>query len=455
MAVAKMVELTFYGGANEIGGNKVLLEDKMTRIFLDFGESFTFGADYFAGWLLPRTVNGLRDYFDLNLMPKIEGLYAKKQLASTDLPHMEPKFDAVFLSHAHFDHLSHIRFLDPEIPVYLGKGTKLFLEAMEKTSSSTNFGAHEYRTFRTGDTLKVGNVIVEPVHVDHSIPAAYGFIIHTSKGTLVYTGDLRMHGPRSDLTADFLDKARNCEPNALISEGTRIVENRRRKNYSELQVERLGGKTVSSTDKIVFVARYSRDMDRFRSFYNLAKATGRKIVVFPKTAYLLNKLVDDKRLDLPNPLRDRNIVVYYKRKKSGRYEENDYYIWERTFMEKMVTHEFVRKNQSNLIMDLDFYQFAELIDIKPDSGSHFIHSTSEPFSEEDIEDRVMHNWLRHFQIHFHQLHASGHLNRRQIDRFIKHVKPKKIFPVHTENAEGFKELCDGVQMIEKGKKYSL
>lgn len=33
--------LTFYGGVNEIGGNKILLEDKDTRVFLDFGKSFS------------------------------------------------------------------------------------------------------------------------------------------------------------------------------------------------------------------------------------------------------------------------------------------------------------------------------------------------------------------------------------------------------------------------------
>jgi ribonuclease J len=30
-----MVKLTFYGGVNEIGGNKILLADKGTKIFLD------------------------------------------------------------------------------------------------------------------------------------------------------------------------------------------------------------------------------------------------------------------------------------------------------------------------------------------------------------------------------------------------------------------------------------
>lgn len=85
-------------------------------------------------------------------------------------------------------------------------------------------------------------------------------------------------------------------------------------------------------------------------------------------------------------------------------------------MSKMVDCKYVRKNQRKLIMDLDFFQFAELIDIKPEEGSHFIHSMSEPFSEEDIEDQVMHNWLNHFKMHFHQVHASGHMSKRPTGR---------------------------------------
>jgi ribonuclease J len=449
------VSLTFYGGVDEIGGNKVLLKDGDAKVFFDFGQSFTMGCVFFTGWLSPRGINGLGDYFEFGLLPKLKGLYAEKQLRFTDVPYVKPRFDAVFLSHAHFDHVNHIQFLDPEIPVCLGEGTKLFLEAMEKTSSFCDYGEHQYPTFRTGKKIKFGDIEVEPVHVDHSIPAAYGFIVHTSEGSVIYTGDLRMHGPRKDLTEGFLEKARDCEPTALICEGTRMVEKEKRKNYSESQVEQLSNETVSSTDKMVFVTRYSRDMDRFRSFYNVAQKNGRKIVVSPKTAYLLSRLVEDKRLDLPDSLKDKNILVYYKRKKSGGFEEKDYYVWERQFMDKMVTYEYVHENQSRLIMDLDFYQFAELIDIKPDSGSHFIHSMSEPFSEEDIEDQVMHNWLDHFKMRFYQLHASGHMNRQQIMDLIKYVKPKRVFPIHTENQQLFKKSCKNLQITKYGIKYTL
>ena len=450
-----MTKLTFYGGVNEIGGNKILLEDGKTRLFFDFGQSFTFGADYFTGWLGPRAVNGLGDYFAFDLLPRISGLYSKEMLASTNLPYTEPQIDAVFLSHAHFDHITHIRFLDPKIPIYVGEGTKLLMESMEETSSFCKYGDHECHKFRTGHKIKVGGITVEPVHVDHSIPAAYGFIIHTFEGPVVYTGDLRMHGPRKDLTEDFMKKAKSCEPAALICEGTRMVEKEKRKNYSEAQVEQLSNETVSSTDKMVFAMRYSRDLDRFRSFYKVAKKNGRKIVVSPKTAYLLSKVLDDEHLDLPDPLKDEEILVYYKRKRSGGFEKKDYYAWERKFMDKMTAHEFVHKNQSKLVMDLDFYQFAELIDIKPDAGSHFIHSMSEPFSEEDIEDEIMHNWLDHFGLQFHQLHASGHMNRNQLTNFIKYVAPKRVFPVHTENQQLFKKISNNVQTIKREKEYRI
>ena len=34
-----MVEITFHGGVNEIGGNKILIEDD-TKLFFDFGKNY-------------------------------------------------------------------------------------------------------------------------------------------------------------------------------------------------------------------------------------------------------------------------------------------------------------------------------------------------------------------------------------------------------------------------------
>jgi len=120
-----------------------------------------------------------------------------------------------------------------------------------------------------------------------------------------------------------------------------------------------------------------------------------------------------------------------------------------------VNYKFVHEHQSEVVMDLDFYQFAELIDIKPDLGSHFIHSMSEPYSEEDIKDDVMHNWLNHFKIRFHQLHASGHMDRRQLTDLVNYINPKRIFPIHTENPGLFKKVNKKVRLVKYGKKCTV
>jgi mRNA degradation ribonuclease J1/J2 len=124
-------------------------------------------------------------------------------------------------------------------------------------------------------------------------------------------------------------------------------------------------------------------------------------------------------------------------------------------MDKIATHEYVRKNQKNIIMDLDFFQFTELIDIKPKAGSIFIHSMSEPFSEEDIADEVMHNWVDNFKMQFHQMHASGHMAKDQLVEMVNYIQPKQAFPVHTENQQLFKTLCKTIQVVEKEKQYTL
>ncbi len=440
-----MASLRFYGGVGEIGGNKILLEDGGVRVWFDFGQSFAMGCDYFTGWLQPRPLNGLGDYFEFGLLPRLEGLYAEEMLVGRSPSYTEPGFDAVFLSHAHFDHVNHIRFLDPPIPVYCGSGTKLFMESAEETSGFTDYGGHDYRTFRTGMRIRVGHLEVEPIHVDHSIPGAYGFVVHTSAGGVVYTGDIRAHGPKYEMTLEFLEAAREAGPVAMVCEGTRMARRERRRNLSEGEVLEGVMRVCAEADRegrAVLYTHNGRDMDRFRTFYTAAKACGRRVVVSPRTAYLLWRLVEDERLDLPDPMKDDGVAVYFVRKRSGEYREEDYYLWERPFLDRMVTGADVRESPAEYLVSLDFYRFAELIDIRPEPGSHFIYSMSEPFSEEDIEDRVMHNWLEHFGLRYHQLHASGHMSRGELVEAVEMIGPERLFPVHTEWPELFGEHFD-------------
>ena len=70
-----MSSITLHGGVNEIGGNKILIESPKAKIWLDFGLSFYKQGLYYDEWTNPRNYNGLLDYFELGLLPQINGLY--------------------------------------------------------------------------------------------------------------------------------------------------------------------------------------------------------------------------------------------------------------------------------------------------------------------------------------------------------------------------------------------
>jgi len=86
---------------NEIGGNKVLLKDRDTKIFLDFGMSFALRDRYYsAPFLCPKSERGLLEF---GILPRVEGVY--------EFDDSEPDLDCVFLSHSHMDHSAYISFL--------------------------------------------------------------------------------------------------------------------------------------------------------------------------------------------------------------------------------------------------------------------------------------------------------------------------------------------------------
>ncbi|MFX1519811.1 MAG: MBL fold metallo-hydrolase [Promethearchaeota archaeon] len=463
-----MTKLNFYGGVNEIGGNKILLEDNDTTVFFDFGFSFSTSKKYYGDFLRPRKSSGLGDYLEFGILPELSGIYRDDYLTKMGRePTTKPNIDGVFLTHAHADHCWDVSFLHKEIPIYCGETCELILKAVQNSSFITGFGMDFYtylenfvdrrrrpkykrifNTFRTGKTIKLNDIEVEPIHVDHSIPGAYGFIIHTSSGCIVYTGDFRLHGTRGDMSRDFIEKAKECKPDVMICEGTRIRE---KPGLTENDVRKEVSKFIKKTKGLVIANFPGKDTDRLNSFIQACKENNRKLAITTKQAYLLETLEADTGFSVPD-LRDETFLIYLHKAGWGiiaedgydiKEKEKDYAQWEDKYLsyDNAVTYKDIIKKQKEIVLYCDFYDLHELIDIKPKEGSCFIHSLSEPHDEEqEIDFERMKNWLDHFNLPLLQAHASGHISGEEIRNVVNEIRPKKVIGIHTDDPEGFKTV---------------
>ena len=430
-------KITFYGGISEIGGNKFLIEDKGTKIFLDFGQQIGKFNNYFSEFVAPRVCNSMGDLFEFQLLPKLKGLYRKDYCKHMSLGDDmdDTSFHAVLLSHAHLDHCAYIHYLRPDIPIYCSEPTKLIMQCLQDVGGEEdyidcyeNFVTYKNkkgelsrrtwkyvkipRTIRPFEEYKefsIDSISIEPLPVDHSLPGVCGFIVHTSNGSIAYTGDIRFHGRRSKSSEKFIQKCSESDIDVLLCEGTRIKEE---SSKNELDVERDVKTIVNNTENLVICNYPPRDLDRLLSIYNAVKETSRYFVIDLKQAYLLKLFQNSEKWKgvYPSP-NDKNIKIYIPRRGWGLIDKDiniwtkkqvlqDYLNWVDEFIDypNSIFFKQIRDGKQNEFL---FYcsdlQIQELIDIRPKNHSAYIRSSTEPFNEETKLDQIkVKKWLSHF-----------------------------------------------------------
>ncbi|HZW57184.1 MAG TPA: MBL fold metallo-hydrolase [Nitrososphaerales archaeon] len=456
-----MVGLKFFGGINEIGGNKILVEDRKNdaRVFLDFGMNFRIHSMYFEEFIQPRTSNGITDFLETGLLPNIDGIYRKDLLKfAGKQTHDTPLVDAVILSHAHLDHAAHISFLDEDIPIYCNAITRAVLEAIQETSPRRmESEILDYkrrpllnqkdrpveRSFKIVDgKFKVGGLEMEMLPVDHSVPGASALIIYGFDKTIAYSGDLRLHGTDGMLTMQFVDKLKSVRPDIFLCEGTRIDETERN---TEAYVKTNSEKVISQTKGLVVADFAFKDITRFKTFFEIAKSTQRKLAIPFRDAYYIRKLSTLIR-GLPS-LKDDQILLYQDKRNTGTYRDSDYGAkWENEFLHQpnTVRADHIAKYQDEVMVAIGYYDIVELIDMMPRPGSAYIKSASEVINEEQEFDLDrLKAWLDHFGMRYHHFHASGHAPRDDLALVMNDSNARKLVPIHTEHPEMYEMIARG------------
>ncbi len=498
------MKIRIFDGRDTIGGNKIYVEENGEGIFLDFGMNFAKYSQFYAGFMRERSSRGIYDLWVLGIIPRVK-IY-RSDLVPPDLKiseYEELNVKAVVLSHAHMDHAGNVGLLHERISVVLSPKSLAILKAnrekngmslgeefpyyspketLEGTSSLKPSKFNKYvgrRIVLTHPCEELEEIIferpkkgkrakkvqggevshleeedlgfeVKPFEVDHSIPGSLAFIIE-GDSSIAYSGDFRFSGERRKFTENFFSEARDCE--ILIVEGTRMGGEGR--NATERDVYERALEIIEKVRGIVVVSFPEKNLERLRTFEEIAEKTGREVVITEREAYSLYYLEKAGEQISWKKLRILKVISSHERS------------WKKELREKIPEENFVevkylRENQEQEILCLSMYDLPCLLDLLPCRGA-YIYASSEAFEEEQKYDFIrLYNWIRHLGLKLYgfritkkkkepkfdeKLHASGHASEEELIRAVEKADPDKIIPVHTNHPEKFFELFGEERVI--------
>jgi len=508
-----MAKVTVFDGADCIGGNKIHLDFDGKGLFFDFGQNYKRMGDYYTDFLKPRSSRGIHDYFEMGLIPDIPQIRADAMSDDVDHIHQAKlRVDALFVSHAHMDHIGHAGFLDFSVPFVASPMTAVMMKAMKDCGqrgceTECVYGQRRDRDpedgrivrtirMRKGDTYKGRDFMLtssppegmrdfweESVYsyeidagefldrsyldfefqsfdVDHSIYGATAYAVNTSDGYVVYTGDLRRHGRFRKRTDDFVERAAALEPAALIIEGTRTTRGESVAYVDEAVVKRTCLDAVKDEGSLVIADFSARNFERLDTFMEIAQETDRSLVVTKKDAYYLQAI---EKVDGKDRMEGVKVFGALKAQESGVEEAAC------RCSSEVLDPRSVAEAPERYILCFSYFDMGNLLDIKHKGGT-YVYSNSEAFNEEQVVDfRRLNNWLRLFQLKVkgftlageegreeptfdRRFHASGHVSLDDLIDIAREIGAKKVFPVHTEDPSPLRKAgITGLQDVKQGK----
>jgi ribonuclease J len=242
------------GGLGEIGKNLTVLEYANDIIIVDCGLGFP-DEDMLGIDLVIPDVTYLEENRD-----KIRGL---------------------FLTHGHEDHIGAIPYVLRQInpPIY---GTRLTLGILQnKLSEHTLPSKPDLRCVEAGDTVKLGALSVEFIHVNHSIADACALAIGTPVGTVIHSGDLKIDVTPID--GEMIDLTRFGE---LGRRGVLLFmcESTNAERQGHSPSEKSVGRSLEyiftlNSDKRIIIATFSSNVHRVQQIIDASVRHSRKVAI--------------------------------------------------------------------------------------------------------------------------------------------------------------------------------
>ncbi|MFT7584777.1 MAG: ribonuclease J [Cellvibrionaceae bacterium] len=385
------VRLVPLGGLGEIGKNMTCIEYDEEIILIDCGimfpENDMLGIDY----IIP----------DYNyLMDKLD------------------RIKAVLFTHGHEDHVGAVTHLmqDVSAPIYATPLTAGLLRVKLKNAGLlAQTTLHE---MQAGDTLTIGQFVIEPFHMAHSIPDCVGFGITTPAGLIVHSGDYKFdHTPVDGWPPDFAKLAEFSQRGVLCLLADSTNATRRGWTQSEAMITEAMDEVFENAKGRIIVATFASLISRIQQVGDAAIKSGRKMAVVGRSMKdNVRMALEMGYLDMPEDL----IVDLDTARKLG--------------PSKIVYMVTGSQGEPTSVVGRLAWNRNHSLSLEP-GDTVVLSAHTIPGNEETVTRIINRLYSLGANVIYDDLtnvHVSGHASREEMKLLINLVRPKYLIPVHGE-----------------------
>lgn len=325
------------------------------------------------------------------------------------------KIKALFITHAHEDHIGAIPYFlkDFDVPIYASKFALGIIDAKLRGEKQ------DLIEMKVGSTVDVGAFSIEALRVNHSTPDSFAFAIRTPVGLVIQTGDFKIdHSPIDDEKFQFSRFAELGDEGVLlllsdstnaIKEGYSMSESSVGENLDELFSHELNGRII--------VACFASNVHRIQQVINSARLHGRKVALVGKgMVNTTNVALSLGYLHAPDD-------IFINMSDIDKYEDRNIVILSTgTQGEPMSALTRIAHNEHRNI----FIKKGDLV---------IFSSSAIPGNEKPVYNVInllMRMGAKVIFESWEEVHVSGHAKKEELKTMIGLVRPKYLIPVHGE-----------------------